>query len=241
MDISVITPAHNEEKFIGKCTDSVKAAAEFTSLKVEHIVVVNRCSDQTEETAKAAGCTIVHEDARNISRIRNAGAAVAQGKILTTIDADSWISANMLAEVVRLLETGRFIGGGVLVRPERWSPGIFCSLLVVVAFVFWHRVGSAGMFWCYKKDFDAIGGFDESLICVEDVDFAKRLRKHGKAKSKKYGTIRKARMTTSCRKFDQFGDWCLIRNPKTVLDIFNRKQEAADRFYYDFENDVSAR
>jgi glycosyltransferase involved in cell wall biosynthesis len=238
MDISVVTPAHNEEQYLGKCIGSVKASAQHAkSLHIEHIVVLNRCTDRTEEIAISGGCRVVHENARNLSRIRNAGIAEVRGDIIVTIDADSWMSANMLSEVIRLLESGQFIGGGVLIYPERWSLGIACSLMVLLPFLLWHRV-SAGMFWCLKSDFDAIGGFDESIFCVEDVDFAKRLKKLGKTQSKRYGTILKAHITTSCRKFDQFGDWHFVRNPRLVSQIFKRDRKAADAYYYDARNKI---
>lgn len=238
-DISVVTPAHNEESHIGKCIDSVKTAGENVSASVEHIIVLNRCTDLTEEIAVSKGCRVVHQDARNLSRIRNTGVAAASGKIIVTIDADSWMSPNMLSEVERLLETGRYVGGGVKVLPERWSLGIIGSLMVIIPFVLWHGGRSAGMFWCYKSDFDELGGFDETLVCVEDVDFAKRLHRLGKKKSKRYGTVRRAVMTTSCRKFDEFGDWYFVRNPKAVYDIFNQDKKVADEFYYDFTEDQS--
>lgn len=38
---------------------------------------------------------------------------------------------------------------------------------------------------------------------------------------------------TSCRKFDQFGDWYFVKHPKIVFDIFKRRPKAADAFYYD--------
>lgn len=41
---------------------------------------------------------------------------------------------------------------------------------------------SGAMFWCYKKDFDAVGGFDESLVSLEDMDFAVKLKNHGNRK-----------------------------------------------------------
>ncbi len=233
IDISVITPAHNEELYIQKCIESVQVAAKTSSLNVEHIVVINRCTDNTEALARSLGCTIVTENVRNIGQTRNAGACQATGRIIVTIDADSWMSPNMLQQVVAMLESGKYVGGGVRTLPERWSLGIVCSLLVVIPFVMWHRVSSAGMFWCYKSDFEAINGFDSTLVCVEDVDFAKRLKRHGRLRQKRYGTIKKAHITTSCRKFDEHGDWYFVRNPKIVFDIFRRKQQAADSFYYD--------
>ena len=232
MRISVVTPAHNEESCIGACISSVSRAAADYGLDVEHIVVLNRCTDETEEIARSLGASVTVEDARNLSRIRNAGARAATGDILVTIDADSVMSPNMLSEVLKMLSTEKYIGGGVRVVPERLSAGIVCSLIVLLPFLAWHRV-SAGMFWCLKRDFDAIGGFDETLACVEDVDFGQRLRAFGRRDGRRYGTIRSAHIVTSCRKFDQFGDWYFVRNPKVVYDIFKRRPAAADDFYYD--------
>ncbi len=230
--ISVITPARNEELLINKCLNSVKAAAKEVSEAVEHIVVLNRSVDRTGEIAAQSGARVITDDSRNLSRIRNKGAEASKGNILVTIDADSQMTSNMLIEVLRNLDSGKYIGGGVKIVPERISFGILCSLLVVAPFVLWHGV-SAGMFWCLRKDYEAIGGFDEKLVCVEDVDFGKRLKKYGKNLGKHYGTIRKAHIVTSCRKFDQFGDWYFVKNPLVVYRVFKKDQKQADQFYYD--------
>jgi glycosyltransferase involved in cell wall biosynthesis len=232
MRISVITPAHNEAAHLEKCLRSVRRAAEAAAVTHEHIVVLNRCTDETAFVAARGGGRIVHDDTRNLSHIRNCGAAVARGEILVTLDADSRVTPNMFSEVLRRLAAGRYIGGGVRIYPERWSPGIVCSLLVVAPFLLRHGV-SAGMFWCQRRDFEAIGGFDTRLVCLEDFDFARRLKAFGRRQGKRYGTIRKARLVTSCRKFDPFGDWYFIKHPKMVFDIFKRRQKAADAFYYD--------
>lgn len=52
---SIIIPARNEEKFIGRCLDSLAAAAGPFPGKVEIIVILNRCTDKTEEIAKSYG------------------------------------------------------------------------------------------------------------------------------------------------------------------------------------------
>ena len=230
--ISVITPANNEELFIEKCLCSVTAAAKEASVAVEHIVVLNRCTDRTGEIASELGARVLSEDARNLSRIRNKGAEVSKGDIIVTIDADSWMTSNMLTEVVKNLDSGKYIGGGVQMLPDRISFGILCSLSVVAPFYLWHGV-SVGMLWCMKKDFDAIGGFDENLACIEDIDFGKRLKRYGKDAGKRYCTIRKAYIVTSCRKFDQFGDWYFFKNPMVVYRVFKGDPKQADQFYYD--------
>ena len=67
------------------------------------------------------------------------------------------------------------------------------------------------VFWFRKRDFLRIGGFDETLV-----------------------SLKRAQPVTSSRKFDQFGDWYLIRNRKLTKQIFSgRDRKAADSFYYD--------
>jgi hypothetical protein len=93
------------------------------------------------------------------------------------------------------------------------------------------------MFWLKRGTFDAVGGFDETLVSVEDLDFALRLKHFGKSRGLRFGTLRRAHVTTSCRKFDHFGDWYLFRNPRLVRQIFSgRDRDAANGFYYDIRN-----
>ena len=145
------------------------------------------------------------------------------------------MAPNTIAAILKHVYDTRYIGGGTLIWPERISFGIVFSLLAVAPHVIKRGV-SAGMFWFLRESFDAVGGFDDSLISVEDVDFALRLKAFGQAHGKRYGTIRRHGITTSCRKFDKFGDWYLFRNPKLVKEIFEgTNRRAADHFYYDIE------
>jgi glycosyltransferase involved in cell wall biosynthesis len=233
MKYSVLVPAHNEEAYIGNCLQSIKFAADKVPDEVEIIVALNRCDDQTADIAAGYQAVIVNEDRKNLARIRNAAARAATGDVIVTIDADSRMSGNMLVEIAENLSTGKYIGGGVMIRPERWSLGIFMSLLTVLPFLLIHRV-SGGLFWCRRSDFEAIGAFNEALVSAEDIDFAKRLKTYGKKQGKRFKTITKAHIITSCRKFDTFGDWYLFKKPGLVWKIMKGdNQKAADRFYYD--------
>ena len=202
---------------------------------VETIVALNRCTDRTEEIARSFGVRTIEVGGKNLSVIRNAGASAATGELLVTIDADSIMSANMLREIDRRLSSGKFIGGGVAVRPDRWSAGILVSGALIVLGLLVRQGISAGLFWTHRRDFQAIGGFDESLVAAEDIDFALRLRAHGRRIGKRFGTIWGAHITTSCRKFDQLGDWFLLKNVKLVRGVLSGKDEPSANFYfYDF-------
>jgi hypothetical protein len=66
------------------------------------------------------------------------------------------------------------------------------------------------------------------------VDFALRLKALGAQRGQRFGTLYRQGITTSCRKFDTFGDWYLFLNPRLVRQLFSgRHQKAADHFYYD--------
>lgn len=237
MNFSVIIPAHNEESYIGKCLQSIEAARKQSGHSVEVIVCLNRCTDRTQEIAEQFKAKIVREDERNLSKIRNKAAQAATGDVLVTIDSDSEMSPATFSEIERHLASGSFIGGGTRIWPERLSLGIILSALVIFPVALASGCPSAGLFWCYRKDFEALRGFNESLLTVEDVDFSKRLKAYGKSLGKRYGTIKKAPIKTSCRKFDRFGDWYLFRNPGVLLALFRgTNKKAADKFYYDFKN-----
>lgn len=79
--ISVIIPAHNEEKYIKRCIDSIKKADSVFPGNTEIIVVCNRCTDNTENIARENGAkTLINED-RCIAKVRNAGIAAAKGEL----------------------------------------------------------------------------------------------------------------------------------------------------------------
>ena len=238
MKFSIVIPAHNEERFIGGCLDSVERAAERVEHGVEVIVVANRCNDGTASVAHARGASVVPDENRSLAKTRNAGARHATGDILVTIDADSRMTENMLVEIARALESGRYIGGGVSIRPDRWSAGIAASYLFLRSALLLSGL-CGGLFWCCRRDFEAIGGFNEALLVAEDLDFAKRLRTHGRTQGKRLTTLRKAHIVTSCRKFDVFGDWHLFRlllfhGRELRQALSGEDRTFADRHFYDF-------
>ncbi|WP_155591186.1 glycosyltransferase [Lysinibacillus cavernae] len=232
--ISILIPAHNEEKYIGKCLESISRASKLYENQVEIIVVLNRCTDRTEEIAKSYKCITLKNNDKNLSKIRNAGVDIARGEMIVTIDADTQMNEHVLSKVEENLINGKYIGGGVTGKFERMSLGIFVSTLLLIGpLLVKYGAISVGIFWCYKKDFKSINGFNEEMLMAEDADFAKRLKEWGKKKGKKYGTIQNG-MITSSRKFDKHGDWVLLKRPKLILAYLKgTDQKYADEAYYE--------
>lgn len=236
---SIIIPAHNEEKYIGKCLDAIEKASAFAGESVQVIVTANRCTDKTAEIAEKHGARICVNDDKCISSIRNAGAKLADGDIIVTIDADSAMTEGSLKEIKEMLGSGKYIGGGTRAKFDRMSLGIAVSAAYVAINIIpvmkkYKAPLMGGMFWCYRSDFEELGGFDENLVSLEDMDFAVRLKLLGDKRNKKYGVLKKSCIITSSRKFDEFGDWYLVKNRKLTKAIFTGKdRKAADEFYYD--------
>jgi len=231
--LSVAIPAHNEEKYIGRCIESIVSSAYLSAQQVEVVVALNRCTDRTQAIAESFGALCVVEDTKCISAVRNAAVRATSAPAVATLDADSWMSAHTVSAVIKHVYDAHHIGGGTVVWPERVSIGIIFSLLAVTPYIIKRSV-SAGMFWFMRESFEAVRGFDESLVSAEDIDFGLRLKAYGQVHGKRYGTIRCHGITTSCRKFDNFGDWYLFRNPRLVREIFEgTNRHTADHFYYD--------
>lgn len=232
-DLCVAIPAHNEEGFLGECIRSVLQSAALAGARVEVVVALNRCTDRTREVAESLGARCVVEDRRCIAAVRNAAVRATSGPFVATLDADSRMQPGTIGALLQRRDDPRFIGGGSVIRPERLSVGILFSIASILPYVLFRGV-SAGMFWFRRDVFESLGGFDERLVSVEDMDFAVRLRRLGRQRGLRYGTVYRAGIVTSCRKFDRFGDWYLFRNPRLVRALFSgTDRRAADSFYYD--------
>jgi glycosyltransferase involved in cell wall biosynthesis len=230
---SIVIPACDEEAYLPACLDGVERAARRLGESVEVIVVDNDSRDRTPEIARTRGAVVVHEARKCLSVVRNRGTAVACGKYLAFVDADSVMSDGMLVAIKEVLDSGRYIGGGVAhVRPDRLSLGILVSVVCFVPFALWRIRTSCTLFYTTPEAFNAIGGFDESLYAVEDIDFGKRLRRLGKQRGLKYKNLVRAHVTTSSRKFDEFGDWFIARHPIKVWKAFRNDRRVAEELWY---------
>ena len=181
---SIVIPALNEEHVIGQCLDSI-AGLDFPHQKFEVIVVDNGSSDRTYEIAESyreeMNTTVLLRPKVNISALRNAGAGVSFGEYLIFLDADMVVRGDWLrtAEKLIISSNAQIIGGSFDV-PEHSS---------WIARVWFRRKGTAvnlspsyipsGQLMMRRSQFNAIGGFDESLETSEDCDFCCRARAQG--------------------------------------------------------------
>lgn len=96
MKISVVIPVYNEEKYIGKCLESIVNQIEKPD---EIIVVDNNCTDKTVEIAKKFGAIIVKERKQGIISARNAGFNNARYEIIARTDADAILPNDWIKKI----------------------------------------------------------------------------------------------------------------------------------------------
>lgn len=82
--VTVIIPAHNEEKSIA----SVIEIAKKDSLTNEIIVVTNQCTDDTEKISKDAGAVVVNCDMLGKGYAMAEGVKAASNEVIVFLDAD---------------------------------------------------------------------------------------------------------------------------------------------------------
>ncbi|MDO8805137.1 MAG: glycosyltransferase [Elusimicrobiota bacterium] len=208
MKVSVVIPAFNEEKLLGACIDSARAAFEAQPGGPERELIVcdNNSTDGTSALAAARGIKTVFEPLNRIAGARNRGAAAASGDWLLFIDADSRLSAATLAETLRLMAAGTCCGGGALVAfdppPPAWGAALtWLWNFISVAF----KLAAGSYLFCRRDAFIAVGGFSPWLYAAEEIELSGALKRWGAAKGLDFKIITSARHISSARKFRMYG------------------------------------
>jgi glycosyltransferase involved in cell wall biosynthesis len=184
VSISIIIPALNEERMIGRCLESLAKLA-FSRDRFEVLVVDNGSRDKTLDIAESfqnrLNLRVLQKTNVRISALRNLGARAAAGEILAFLDADCLAPEDWLD---RILELTHADGAGVLgahyLLPEdsTWVGRT------------WHYYQEApksgevshvpaGDLIMRREDFLKLGGFDESIQTNEDYELCERARKSG--------------------------------------------------------------
>ncbi len=93
MDISVIVPVYNVEKYIGQCIESL---CNQTLKNIEIILVDDGSPDNSgnicdEYAAKDDRITVIHKKNGGVGAARNDGLAVAKGEYVIFVDSDDYV------------------------------------------------------------------------------------------------------------------------------------------------------
>lgn len=232
--ISLIVPAYNEELELPSTLAAIRAAGENAHRPFEIIVVDDASIDATADVAMRAGARVVQINCRQIAAVRNAGARAAEGEILFFVDADTRIDSAHVSGATAALEAG-CAGGSARVRVVDFIPlwgrvfvRAFCSIY------FGLNLGAGAFLFTTRRNFDAIGGFDERYFIGEEIYFSLALRKLGRFKILPLPVLtsgRKLRMYSAKQLFGNFlsviiGGSRVARSRKKLHIWYDGKREA---------------
>ncbi|MCP5244695.1 MAG: glycosyltransferase [Burkholderiales bacterium] len=227
MHLSVIIPAFNEERLIMHCLKSVSESADSvrsTGFSYEIIVVDNNSTDQTAELARQFGAQVVFESINQIGRARNAGAAAAKGDWLLFVDADSLLNPGMITDILKLIESGKYVGcGSVMLMPSSpWWGATILKIWTLVSVTFcW---ASGALIVCRKDAFQQVGGFDQDLYAADEITLSRSLKKWGRKHGLKFTILTRYPLVTSARKLKLYSGreiasqfFQVLMNPRKTL------------------------
>jgi glycosyltransferase involved in cell wall biosynthesis len=203
LKISIVVPAFNEARGLPATLASIRrSSAAFDARGWAHELIVcdNNSTDATADVARSAGATVVFEPINQISRARNAGAAVATGEWLVFVDADSHPSPELFAEAADAIATGRCLAGGATVSLDG---GTALGRGVVLAWNAVSRIGrlAAGSFiFCDARAFREVGGFSLDLYATEELELFKRLKRLARRTRRRIVILHRHPLVTSDRK-----------------------------------------
>jgi glycosyltransferase involved in cell wall biosynthesis len=205
--ISFIIPAYNEELELSATLAAISAAACGAVESYEVVVVDDASTDATPEIAAQAGARVLSIDRRQIAAARNAGARAARGEYLFFVDADTRINRTHVVEAIAALEAD-YSGGSARVVADGFVP-LWGRILLrgFCALYFGLNLGAGAFLFTTRRNFNAVGGFDERYFVGEEVYFSLALRKLGRFKVLREPILtsgRKLRMYSARQIFGNF-------------------------------------
>ncbi|HNQ50824.1 MAG TPA: glycosyltransferase family 2 protein [Candidatus Omnitrophota bacterium] len=197
VNVSIIIPCLNEEKFIRSCLESVMAQ-DFPREDYEVLVVDGGSADGTRaiiaEFARASDNIRMIDNPRRITPCAlNVGIRASAGTIIIRMDAHASYERDYVSKCVRYLHKYRAdnVGGTMLTRAR--DKGL-AGALIVGALTSRFGVGNSDFrtgvrvptetdtvfCGCYPRSvFQRVGFFNERLKRGQDMEFNIRLRKQG--------------------------------------------------------------
>ncbi len=215
--ISVIIPAHNEEKYIAKTIGALNE----NKIPFELIVVCDSCLDNTYQVAKNYGQNVYNVDFKNVSKTRNYGVEKSSGNILVFVDADTIVSENYFEEILKTTENYDY-GCAKWISESKTILGKYIALVTNN----YNKKNIGGNFFVKKDLFQKVGGFNENMKMGEDTDLGDRLKKI----KARYCFMKNCYIIPSERKYQENGYLFLI-----IKSIINGLLYKFFRNYYNIK------
>lgn len=178
--VSVVIPAHNEEKYIGRTINSL-IEQDYGLGNFEIIVIDNNSSDKTAEIlSNYDNVRYYFKKEGPVGAVRNYGAKFTKGSVLAFIDGDCVADKSWLNKTIKLLYSSNNIGAvGGKYELDNNAAWIERYWLIGVKSTSLHKQDLLGGDTIIPKDvFYKIGQYDESITSGEDTKITEQLREN---------------------------------------------------------------
>ena len=219
--VSIIIPAHEEEKYIAASIERLLSQNGVVFIKkdenpadfggvadrgktvCELTVVVTQGKDDTEgAVSKYAdrGVNLISGNFSGVSEARNIGAAASRGDVFLFLDADTLLNDGFIKRLDDFKDERYFIGTSRLlpdINTVKARIFMFCNNIAHII-----SKTSMALTFCHKDVYKKVGGFDEKMQSGEDLKFINIALKNKFGKFKYIGGIS---AVTSMRRFEMNG------------------------------------
>lgn len=178
--ISVVIPAHNEERYLRKCLESL-ISQDYGPENYEIVLIDNDSKDETKNIAKEfEGISYHYKKDGPVGAVRNYGASKSSGPYIAFIDADCVAPNDWLSTGALLLEENENQAfGGKYIAPDNalwiekyWLLGSKEKHYESTDFL-------GGCIFLKREDFIKVNGFNEKITSGEDTKLAIDLKNKG--------------------------------------------------------------
>jgi glycosyltransferase involved in cell wall biosynthesis len=232
--VSIVIPCRNEEKYIGRCIDSI-LVQDYPQDKLSVFICDGKSTDETvaiinDYSVKHRNVQLLVNEKQTTPFALNLGINASESDIVIILGAHSELYPDYVSSCVEAFKYGANIGctGGIIENVYENEVADVIGKAMSSSF----GVGNAHFrtgnkdgfvdtvaFGAYKRDvFNKIGLFDEELVRNQDDEFNYRLLKNGftiylyrKIRSKYYV---RASFDKLFKQYEQYGYWKVYVNKK---------------------------
>jgi len=195
--ISIVIPCRNEQGYIERCLDSIRAS-DYSAERMEILVADGRSTDDTRailerSCARHPSVVLLDNPQGTTPAGLNAAIRAATGQIVIRMDAHVLYPPDYITRLVAgLLESEADNVGGVLETVPGEDTAVARAIALAMSHRFGvgnshHRVGTSKQmevdtvpFGCFRREvFERVGLFDEELIRNQDDEFNFRIITRG--------------------------------------------------------------
>ncbi|MBC7934388.1 MAG: TIGR04283 family arsenosugar biosynthesis glycosyltransferase [Rhizobacter sp.] len=209
---TIIIPTYNEQDNIAKLVGYLLNNSQGHTLEI--IISDGGSTDNTLQEAIHAGAIGLISPKKGRAAQMNYGASRAKGEILYFIHADTLPPISFVNDINKSVSEGFLLG--------RYRTKFDSKKNILKFNAFFTRFD---LFMCYggdqtlfiKRDlFESIGGFNESMLIMEDYDIITRARKKARYKIIQKGAL------VSARKYDT-NSWLTVQKANyTIIQMYKK-------------------